>query len=229
MTSHGYSADFYREHAQRYSEVAHGFIQSVYIKSSHPLLRNDSDAWERLKTLATGKRGLDAGCGAGARDVFSMWSQGYDMVGVDAIVENIEEARNQHPEIADRVYVADMRQPLPFEDASFDFVACNAVIQHIEPELVREVVLPELARVLRPKGVLQFMLKNGTGIITVFDRDYGVERTFQLYDEREMLEVLQEHGMVLIEAESPDTLGGFLYFTDPKPVDHCLFFARKAG
>jgi len=22
---------------------------------------------------------------------------------------------------------------------------------------------------------------------------------------------------------------GLLYFTDPKPVDHCVFFARKAG
>ncbi|MDP6495886.1 MAG: class I SAM-dependent methyltransferase, partial [Dehalococcoidia bacterium] len=167
--------------------------------------------------------------GAGARDVFSMWSQGYDMVGVDAIVENIEKSRNLHPEIADRVFVADLRQPLPFEDASFDFVACNAVIQHIEPDLVRDVVLPELTRVLRPEGVLQLMHKNGTGTTTVFDKDYGVERTFQLHDEREMLGVLQERGMALIEAESPDTLGGFLYFTDPKPVDHCLFFTRKVG
>ena len=73
------------------------------------------------------------------------------------------------------------------------------------------------------------MLNRITRITTVFDRDYGVERTVRLYDEREVLEVLQEHGMVLIEADSADTLGGFLYFTDLKPVDHCLFFARKAA
>jgi SAM-dependent methyltransferase len=227
MTSSDYSAEFYREHAQQYAHVAHEFLQSVYVKSSHPSLKTDWDAWERLKQLAPGKQGLDAGCGAGARDLFHLWSEGYDIVGVDAVEENIQVAQELHPEIADRVFVADLRRPLPFKDASFDFVACNAVIQHIEPGLVRDVVLPQLARVLRPRGVLQLMLKNGTGVITVFDKDYGVDRTFQLYDEHEMLGVLEGQAMVLIEADSPEDLGGFLYFTDPKQVDHCLFFSRK--
>ena len=89
--------------------------------------------------------------------------------------------------------------------------------------------MPELARVLRQEGVLQLMFKNGDGIITVFDRDYGTERSFQLYDERELLQVLKRYDTELIEAASPDELGGLLYFTDPKPVDHCVFFARKGG
>ena len=227
MTSSDYSEHFYREHAEQYAYVSREFLQSVYVKSSHPRLKNDWDAWERLKQLAPGKRGLDAGCGAGARDVFHLWSEGYDMVGIDAVEENIQVARDLHPEIAERVFVADMRQPLPFEDEFFDFVACNAVIQHIEQELVRDVVLPELARVLRVGGVLQLMVKNGTGVITVFDKDYGADRTFQLYDEHEVLSILQGQAMTLIEADSPEMLGGFMYFTDPKPVDHCLFFARK--
>ena len=62
-------------------------------------------------------------------------------------------------------------------------------------------VLPELARVLRPGGVLQLMFKNGNGILTLFDKDYGVERNFQLYDENDLLQVLQRHGMRIIEAE----------------------------
>ena len=227
MTSSDYSVDFYKEHAQQYAYVAREFLQSVYVKSSHPALKNDWDAWGRLMELVPGKRGLDAGCGAGARDVFHLWSEGYDMVGVDAVEENIQVARELHPEIAERVFVADLGQPLPFEDRSFDFVACNAVVQHMEPEVVRDVVLPELARVLRPGGVLQLIVKNGTGVITVFDKDYGVDRTFRLYDEHELLGILQELGMVLIESSSPEELGGFMYFTDPKPVDHCLFFARK--
>ena len=228
MTSTDYSADFYKEHARQYAHVAREFLQSVYIKTSHPGLQNDWDAWERLMQLAPGKRGLDAGCGSGARDVFHLWSQGYDMVGVDAIEENIQVARELHPEIAERVFVADLSEPLPFESASFDFAACNAVIQHIEPDTVRGVVIPELARVLRPGGALQLLFKVGSGIITVFDKDYGVDRTFQLYEDSEMLEVLQAHGMTLIEAETPEELGGLMYFTDPKPVDHCLFFSRKA-
>ena len=78
-------------------------------------------------------------------------------------------------------------------------------------------------------GVLQLMVKNGEGVITVFDKDYGVDRTFRLYDEHEVLGILQEHDMALIEGQSPEELGSLLYFTDPKQVDHCLFFTRKEG
>ena len=31
-----YSETFYRQHARRYAEVSHNFIQSVYIETSHP-------------------------------------------------------------------------------------------------------------------------------------------------------------------------------------------------
>ena len=123
----------------------------------------------------------------------------------------------------------DLKAPLPFGSASFDFLKCNAVIQHIEPDLVRRAVLPELARVLCPQGVLQLMFKNGEGVLSMFDEDYGFERAFQLYGEKEVLSVSGWEGMGLIEAESPDRLGGLMYFTDGKGVDHCLFFARKGA
>ena len=108
-----YSESFYRDHAQRYAEVSHNFIQSVYTNVSHPGLKGDMDLIERLKELVpTGCRGFDAGCGAGARDVFFYWQQGYDVYGVDAVEENIQEARRLHPEIAERVSVADLREPI---------------------------------------------------------------------------------------------------------------------
>ncbi len=89
------------------------------------------------------------------------------------------------------------------------------------------VTVRELARVLKPGGILQLMFKNGRGVKTVYDRDYGVERSFQLYDEHEMLRALQSYGLTLVEAEAADSIGGMMYFTDPKPVDHCVFYARK--
>ena len=228
MTSPDYSTDFYRDHAQRYARVSDQFLQSVYSETSHSKLKNDWDLWDRLMQLAPGRRGLDAGCGAGARDVFHAWSDGYDIIGIDSIEENIEAACELHPEIADRVFVADLNEPLEFGDESFDFVACNAVIQHIEPEVVRSVVLPHFARVLRPNGVLQLMFKCGNDITTVFDKDYGVDRSFRLYQEDELLEILQGLGMTIVEDEDPLQLSGLLYFTDPKGVDHCVFYARKS-
>lgn len=228
VTSPDYSTGFYRQYAQEYARVSDQFLQSVYAKTSHPGLKNDWDLWERLMQLAPGRRGLDAGCGAGARDVFHFWSDGYDIIGIDSIEENIDAARELHPEIAGRVFVADLNQPLEFDDASFDFVACNAVIQHIEPDVVRDVVLPHFARVIRPGGVLQLMFKCGKDITTVFDKDYGVDRSFRLYQEDEILEILRGLGMTLIEDEDPAQLGGLMYFTDPKGVDHCVFYARKS-
>ena len=143
--------------------------------------------------------------------------------------ENIEVAKELHPEIANRVFVSDLRYPLEFEDETFDFVICNAVIQHIEPEALRDVTLVDLARVLKPGGILQFMFKNGTGIISVYDKDYDAERSFQLYDEHEILEQLKTLNLDLVAADSPSHLGGIMYFTDPKPVDHCVFYVRKAS
>ncbi len=224
-----YSEEFYRSHAKRYSDVAHQLIQSVYIKSSQEALKSDLDLLEFLTKIVSGRRGLDAGCGAGARDVYNLWSKGFDIYGVDAVEENIEVAKELHPEIANRVFVSDLRYPLEFEDETFDFVICNAVIQHIEPEALRDVTLVDLARVLKPGGILQFMFKNGKGIISVYDKDYDAERSFQLYDEHEILEQLKTLNLDLVAADSPSHLGGIMYFTDPKPVDHCVFYVRKAS
>jgi SAM-dependent methyltransferase len=222
-----YSEEFYKHHAQRYSEVSHQLLQSVYVSSSHPALKTDMDLLEPLTGLVSGRRGLDAGCGAGARDVHHLWGKGYDVYGIDAVEENIQVAKALHPEIADRVSVVDLRDPLEFPDDSFDFVICNAVIQHIEPDNLAT-LLSEFARVLRPEGVLQLMFKNGKGVITVFDRDYGAERSFHLYEEGELLDRLKALNLLLVEPGEPESLGGIMYFTDPKPVDHCVFYVRKS-
>ena len=224
-----FSESFYRDHAQRYAEVSHNFIQSVYTETSHPGLKGDTDLMVRLQELVSaGSRGLDAGCGAGARDVYFYWQNGYDVYGVDSVEENILEARNLHPEVAERVSVADLREPLSHPDASFDFVLCNAVIQHIDPDIALGTTLPEFTRVLKAGGVLQLMFKIGQGIATVYDKDYGADRTFQLYGVDEVVGLLADRGLSVIPAEG-EKLGGLMYFKDPKPMDHCVLFARKAG
>ena len=224
------SLDFYREHAHRYSQLSHELTHSVYTNSSHPALKGDMDLLDRVVELAWGKRGLDAGCGAGARDVHLLHTRGYYVYGIDAVEENIRLGKELHPEIADRLSVADLRDLLPFESGSFDFVLCNAVIQHLTPEVTETTTIPELVRVLSPGGILQLMFKTGLGVATVSDHAYGsdgVDRSFQLYDERRLLTVLKECGCSLVEAEGSGDLGGMLYFSDPKPMRHCAFWVRK--
>ena len=71
------------------------------------------------------------------------------------------------------------------------------------------------------------MFKNGSGVLTIFDKDYGTERSFQLYGEHELLMVLESLSMDLIESKSEDQLGGLMFFTDPKHARHCVFYMRK--
>jgi SAM-dependent methyltransferase len=221
------SQDFYRRQGRRYAHVAHTFKQSVYTSPSHPDITDDWALLSHALTLVTGRRCLDAGCGAGGRDVFELWRRGSNAYGIDALPENISLARELHPDIADRVSVADLRMPLPFEDDSFDLVLCNAVIQHIPREDTFAITLPELARVLRPEGILQLMFKNGDGVLSLLDADYGETRSFLLYDEHELASRLAYLGVDMVESRDEHEPGGFMYFTDPKGARHCVFHARK--
>ncbi len=224
------SLEFYREHGKRYSQMSHEFSHSKYDDVSHPRLNGDMDLLNRARNLAPGKRSLDAGCGAGARDVALFHSWGFDAHGIDAVEENIKLGKAEHPEIADKIGVADLREPLPYKSEFFDLILCNAVIQHLSPQDVEETTIPEFARVLAPGGVLQLMFKVGSGIAEVSDPAFGndgVARLFQLYDEHRLLSMLDESGCSLIEDEGGDKLGGLLYFTDHKPMRYCVFWVRK--
>ncbi len=227
------SLDFYRENARRYSDLSilsHESTHSVYGYSSHPQLHDDMDLLHRIVELAPGKRSLDAGCGPGARDVHLLHTWGHESFGIDAVEENIDLGKELHPEIADRLLVANIGDTLPFRDGYFDFVTCNAVIQHLPVDTTERTTLPEFARVLAPNGVLQLMFKAGSGIVTMDDRAYGadnVERTFQLYSEHRLLDVLENSGCSLIDADNSGQLGGLMYFDDPKPMRYCVFWVRK--
>ncbi len=216
-----FSLEFYRERASEYAA-----LRQVFTNRSHPAFGEDRDLYRRLAELATPGPGLDAGCGAGALEMSYLEELGFRMIGMDAVEENVFVARELRPELADRIRVADLRDVLPFDDSSFEVLVCNAVIQHILPDVVFGRVLPEFARVLRPGGVLQLMFKPGRGEETVVDGAYGengVLRSYQLYDEQELLEAIGTLGLQLIEDDTDGKLGGLIYFDDNKPIRHCIF------
>ena len=220
-----FSLEFYRERAAEYAA-----LRQEFANRSHPEFREDRDLYRRLAELAPPGRGLDAGCGAGALEMSYLTQLGFEMYGLDAVPENIEVALALLPEFAGRLQVANLRDPLPFDDSSFNIVLCNAVVQHIPSDVVYSSVLPEFARVLRRGGVLQLMFKLGQGIATAVDGAYGsegVSRSFVLYDEQKLLTALAGLGLRLVEEESDGKLGGLIYFDDNKPMRHCVFWARK--
>lgn len=96
-----------------------------------------------------GRRILDAGCGSGPllRD---LRERGASVAGFDASPAMIQLARERLGGEAD-LQLADLTQPLPYDDAAFDDVLAVLVLHYLE-DWSRPLV--ELRRVLKPGGRL---------------------------------------------------------------------------
>jgi len=110
---------------------------------------------------------LDAGCGGGRNLVYLMQS-GYDVWAVDqderAIRQVVSIASQLAPDIpGDRFAVAPV-EAMPFPDATFDFVICNAVLHFARDEAHFRAMIAEIARVLRPGGILFTRLMSTHGV-----------------------------------------------------------------
>ncbi|MFC5661533.1 class I SAM-dependent methyltransferase [Kitasatospora misakiensis] len=96
-----------------------------------------------------GRRILDAGCGSGPLSA-ALRDAGAAVVGIDASAAMLALARQR---LGDDVplSVADLNDPLPFEDGAFDDVVASLVLHYLEDW---GPALAEIRRVLRPGGRL---------------------------------------------------------------------------
>jgi len=154
-------------------------------------------------------RVLDVGCGTGIF-LSPLISAGCEnCYGVDGPSEYAERAlRRGFKEV--RV-VADLSNtPLPFEAESFDFVVCKDVFEHLLNPIY---ALTSIKQVLKPEGHLllhvpnhfplygrlKFLVSNDIDTFSFFK---GESRwTFphiRFYEYRNLLQVLDEHGFVLV-------------------------------
>jgi RimJ/RimL family protein N-acetyltransferase/ubiquinone/menaquinone biosynthesis C-methylase UbiE len=110
--------------------------------------------YERPAMLAlagdvTGRRILDAGCGAGPLTA-ALRERGALVTGIDSSAEMLALAKRRlGPDVA--LQVVDLRDPLPFENGTFDDVMASLVLHYL-PDW--EPTLTELRRVLKPHGRL---------------------------------------------------------------------------
>lgn len=94
-------------------------------------------------------RVLDYGCGAG-EIVLSLRQYGIDSYGCDVFYEGGDRSGRIAPHLYERGVIRRMDpDAIPFEDASFDLVVSNQVLEHVGS---LEVSLAEIARVLKPGG-----------------------------------------------------------------------------
>ncbi len=92
---------------------------------------------------------LDAGCGSG-RNLVYFNKNNYDTIGIDSYKEKILNLQSQN--IGTFVH-ADLRK-IPFNNARFDYIICNAVLHFAKNTKDFLKMFSELYRVLKPNGTL---------------------------------------------------------------------------
>jgi SAM-dependent methyltransferase len=111
--------------------------------------------------IAPDMRILDAGCGKG-RNLIWLASQGAEVHALDRDAARLEHVRALGLP-TERLHVAEL-ETLPFPDASFDVVLCNAVLHFARDEDHFACMVDELARVTRRGGLLFARTAAATGI-----------------------------------------------------------------
>ena len=148
-------------------------------------------------TSRPGEDVLDAGCGPGVASL-TLSQQGYRVTAIDTDPAKIETLRllgcspdqSLAPQLAT---VCD----LPFRDASFDKVLCAEVLEHVEDD--RRAV-SELARVLRPGGVLVITVPSEQSIAHAYEDEFGHARPG--YTSESLLSLLREHHLSPLSCRS---------------------------
>jgi SAM-dependent methyltransferase len=95
--------------------------------------------------IGRGKRVLDLGCRSGA--LTRHFLDGNTVVGLDVDAAALEKAAALGIEPVQ----ANVEEPLPFEDSSFDAVVAGELFEHLR---FPDALVAEIRRVLRPRGVL---------------------------------------------------------------------------
>lgn len=106
------------------------------------------DRIEAVKPIAQDARVLEVGCGAHGLIFFFGAGEG---IGVDPLADHYRTLFPAWQSRAETIAVGG--ETLPFDDASFDVVLCDNVVDHA---LSPRKILEEIARVLKPGGTLYF-------------------------------------------------------------------------
>ncbi|TAJ81766.1 class I SAM-dependent methyltransferase [Reyranella sp.] len=137
---------------------------AIYDTQVEVLFTGAADAMRRrmLRPIADwmkGRRqrevlGLDVGCGTGRLLAFlhSAWP-GMRLTGIDLSAPYLEEARRLIGRTARVKLLEATAEALPFDDASLDLVVSSFLLHEL-PKKIRAEVLAEMARVLKPGGLV---------------------------------------------------------------------------
>jgi tellurite methyltransferase len=156
--------------------------------------------------IASGMRVLDAGCGYG-RNLVHLLRQGCEVFAVDADRDGIEHVRQLSASLETNLptenFQVGLIERMPFPGAFADVVMCNSVLHFARDEDHFRMMLSELWRVLKPRGM--FFCRLGSRIGMDFEWVEGNRYVIGdgsewfLVDEEMLLELSQEMNAVLVD------------------------------
>ena len=181
---------------------------------------------------------LDLGCGYGVyTNCFRTVNA--NAIGIDGSKEMLRLAREQYPDC--HFQFADLSQPLPFSDNSFDLIFCNQVLMDIENI---DLVFSECQRILEKDGIFYYAIVHPAfydsewiedethfkyaKIISNYIKPYQFKNTFggeTTHFHRSLsyyLNAASENGFMLVHTEEPVTYDG-----KTKTNDLPLFFIAE--
>ncbi|MCR5019381.1 methyltransferase domain-containing protein [Ruminococcus sp.] len=130
-----------------------------------------SEFWETMKQMGVnGKRVLDIGTGTGVLPL-NMADNGGEFIGADISAEMLEQAKLKCEHLPNVKFVHADAHCLPFEDSCFDAVTALQCWVYFD----KEILIPELLRVLRPDGELYIAF-----MTWLPDEDETVRKSFEL-------------------------------------------------
>jgi len=166
-----------------------------------------------------GQRVLDLGCRYGA--LTRVYASGNEVVGVDVDREALEHAAK----LGIETHWADVDEPLPFDDASFDVVVAGELLEHVRDPAA---LVAEARRALRPEGTFvgsvpnAFRLKNRLRFLVGLQPDNDPTH-LHLFSPRDLRELLQDFGDVHMQFAA----SRFLRLHPRLFANEILFVGRK--
>jgi SAM-dependent methyltransferase len=178
---------------------------------------------ERLRRIVggPGKRVLDLGCRTGV--LTRVYASGNEVVGVDVD----RDALAQAAELGIETVWADVEEPLPFAEASFDIVVAGELLEHLQrPDRLME----EIRRVLVPGGTIAgsapnaYRLKNRLRALGghPIEQDPTHEHLFRPRDLMRLLSAFESARLEFV-------VGRFVRLNRRQLANVIVFSARKPG
>ncbi len=144
--------------------------KEAYNKIAEDFYRTRQHNWPEFEYFKNffreGQKVLDFGCGNG-RFYFLIKDKNIDYYGLDLSENLLSFAKKNVKEGHFVLLPPDLK--IPFEDDFFDIIVCLATFHHIPSKFLREQLLQEFFRVLKPGGLL---------ILSVWDFYHGKNRKY---------------------------------------------------